>query len=117
MLCCDTVGLGIFTVVGIQTASRHVTDDNAFFFLFIGVLTGVGGGVLRDIMAGQTPYILKKHVYACASLAGALFYVYLSDFLGESISMVAAAFLVVLIRLLATRYCWDLPKATTDEIG
>ena len=91
--------------------------DYRFLSIFLGVLTGVGGGVLRDIMAGQTPYILKKHVYACASLAGALFYVYLSDFLGESISMVAAAFLVVLIRLLATRYCWDLPKATTDEIG
>ena len=47
----------------------------------------------------------------------ALFYVYLSDFLGESISMVAAAFLVVLIRLLATRYLLGSPQGTTDEIG
>ena len=69
MLWCDTVGLGIFTVVGIQTASRHVTDDNAFFFLFIGVLTGVGGGVIRDIMASETPYILVREVYASASIA------------------------------------------------
>ena len=56
-------------------------------------------------------------MYACASLAGALFYVYLSDLIGENISMIAGACLVVLIRLLATRYCWDLPKATTDDIG
>ena len=113
----DAVGLAAFTVTGIDTAMMAGYGDYRFLSIFLGVLTGVGGGVLRDIMAGQTPYILKKHVYACASLAGALFYVYLSDFLGESISMVAAAFLVVLIRLLATRYCWDLPKATTDEIG
>ena len=113
----DAVGLAAFTVTGSDTAMMAGYGDYRFLSIFLGVLTGVGGGVLRDIMAGQTPYILKKHVYACASLAGALFYVYLSDFLGESISMVAAAFLVVLIRLLATRYCWDLPKATTDEIG
>ena len=55
MLWCDTAGLGIFTVVGIQTASRILPQDNPFFFVFIGVLTGVGGGVLRDIMAGETP--------------------------------------------------------------
>ena len=42
MLWCDTAGLGIFTVVGIQTASRILPQDNTFFFIFIGVLTGVG---------------------------------------------------------------------------
>ena len=40
--------------------------------MFVGVLTGVGGGVMRDVLAGNTPYILVKHVYACASLAGAV---------------------------------------------
>ena len=86
-----------------------------FLSIFLGVLTGVGGGVLRDIMAGQTPYILKKHVYACASLAGAIFYVYLSGALGSNAAMVTGALLVIAIRLLATKYCWDLPKATADE--
>ena len=52
MMLCDTLGLGIFTVVGIQAAASVVTDNNTFFFVFVGVLTGVGGGVLRDIMAG-----------------------------------------------------------------
>ena len=60
MLWCDTAGLGIFTVVCIQTASRILPQDNTFFFIFFGVLTGVGGGVLRDIMAGETPYILVR---------------------------------------------------------
>ena len=44
MFWCDTAGLGIFTVVGIQTASRMMQENNTFFFVFIGVLTGVGGG-------------------------------------------------------------------------
>ena len=72
MLWCDTAGLGIFTVVGIQTASRILPQDNPFFFVFIGVLTGVGGGVLRDIMAGETPYILVREIYASAAIAGGL---------------------------------------------
>lgn len=72
MLWCDTAGLGIFTVVGIQTASRILPQDNPFFFVFIGVLTGVGGGVLRDIMAGETPYILVREIYASAAIAGVL---------------------------------------------
>ena len=68
MFWCDTAGLGIFTVVGIQAAVRAVGGENVFFFVFIGTLTGVGGGVLRDIMAGETPYILVKHIYACAAI-------------------------------------------------
>lgn len=72
MFWCDTAGLGIFTVVGIQAAVRAVGGENVFFFVFIGTLTGVGGGVLRDIMAGETPYILVKHIYACAAIAGGI---------------------------------------------
>lgn len=111
----DAVGLAAFTVTGIDTAAMAGYGEYHFLSIFLGVLTGVGGGVLRDIMAGQTPYILKKHVYACASLAGAIFYVYLSGALGSNVAMVTGALLVIAIRLLATKYCWDLPKATADE--
>lgn len=108
----DAVGLAAFTVTGIDTAILAGYQDYRFLSIFLGVLTGVGGGVLRDIMAGQTPYILRKHVYACASLAGALCYVFADDLLGTDASLVISACLVVLIRLLATRYCWNLPRAT-----
>lgn len=108
----DAIGLAAFTVTGIDTAVMAGYEDYRFLSIFLGVLTGVGGGVLRDIMAGQTPYILRKHVYACASLAGALCYVYLSDLLTGDVSMVISAVLVVLVRMLATRYCWNLPTAT-----
>ena len=68
----DAIGLAAFTVTGIDTAVLAGYGDYHFLSVFLGVLTGVGGGVLRDIMAGNTPYIFVKHVYASASLAGAL---------------------------------------------
>lgn len=111
----DAVGLGAFTVTGIDTAVLAGYGKYHFLSIFLGVLTGVGGGVLRDIMAGQTPYILRKHVYASASIAGAVCYVLLADWLTGDASMIISAFLVILIRLLATRYCWNLPTATKKQ--
>ena len=108
----DAVGLGAFTVTGINTAVMAGYGAYRFLAVFLGVLTGVGGGVLRDIMAGETPYILRKHFYACASIIGAIVYTYLLEFAGGDFAVVVSACLVVVIRLLATRYCWNLPKAT-----
>lgn len=107
----DAVGLGAFTVVGIDTAIEAGYGDYRFLMVFLGVITGVGGGILRDIMAGQTPAVLKKHVYACASIAGAICYVLLLDAFGTDISMIVSAVLVVVIRVLARHYKWNLPRA------
>lgn len=107
----DAIGLGAFTVVGIDTAIDAGYGDYRFLMVFLGVITGVGGGILRDIMAGQTPAVLKKHVYACASIAGAVCYVVLMDIWGMDISMIVSALLVVVIRVLARHYKWNLPRA------
>ena len=58
----DSLGLGIFTVVGIRIAYRCTETPTLFLLVFVGVVTGVGGGLLRDVMAGDTPYIFVKHV-------------------------------------------------------
>ena len=107
----DAVGLGAFTVVGINTAISAGFEEYRFFLVFLGVITGVGGGILRDIMANETPAILKKHIYACASLAGALLYTYTRG-LSRELSMVCSALLVVIIRILARKYRWNLPHVT-----
>lgn len=107
----DAVGLGAFTVVGIDTAIGAGYEEYQFLMVFLGVITGVGGGILRDIMAGQTPYVLKKHVYACASIAGAICYVILLNRVRQDIAMIVSASLVVVIRVLARRYKWNLPSA------
>ena len=111
LLITDSLGLGIFTVVGIRTAIEAGKGENWFLLIFVGVITGVGGGLLRDIMAGNTPYIFVKHVYASASLAGAILCVLLWKPLGATAAMSISAVVIIVIRFLAARYKWSLPKA------
>ena len=109
MLIFDTIGLGIFTVTGMNTA-KNAGYDQTFLRVFVGVITGVGGGLLRDIMAQEKPYILTKHIYACASVLGAVVCVCLNVILDDLASMAAGLFVVVLVRIFATHYRWNLPK-------
>ncbi len=111
LLVMDSVGLGLFTVVGVQTALVSEVEANAFLSSFVGVLTGVGGGLMRDVLAGDSPYIFAKDFYACASIIGALACATLWPLIGESASMMIGAILIVILRLLAANYRWSLPKA------
>ena len=61
LLLFDAIGLGIFTVIGVQTAYIATGELNAFLAIFVGVVTGCGGGVMRDVFAGSPPYIFVKH--------------------------------------------------------
>ena len=115
MLIMDSVGLGIFTVVGVNTGIAHGYMDYMFLLVFLGTITGVGGGLLRDIMAGVPPYILVKHIYACASIVGAVVCVLLYRHYGAVISMVGASAVVCLIRYLAAHYRWNLPKLKRED--
>ena len=111
LLVMDTVGLGIFTVVGINVAYEQAAEPSAFLLIFVGTVTGVGGGVLRDVLAGNTPYIFVKHVYACASLLGAAACVLLHAAAGGTWAMLTGLAVVVLIRFLSAYFRWNLPKA------
>ncbi len=105
----DAIGLGIFTVVGINTAI-NAGYDQKFLLVFVGVLTGVGGGLLRDMMAQEKPYILTKHIYACASIAGGVLCILCVNSVGRLPAMLSGTCLVILIRVLASHYRWSLPK-------
>ena len=109
MLLMDSAGLGIFTVMGVRTAWHCVEEPPLYLLVFVGAVTGVGGGLLRDIMARDMPYIFIKHIYACASLAGALLCGLMRP-VGEMPAMVAGAALVFVIRCLSAHYRWNLPK-------
>jgi uncharacterized membrane protein YeiH len=106
----DSIGLGIFTVVGVNVGLTNFSNSNLFLLVFLGVITGVGGGILRDVMAGKTPYIFLKHIYASASTAGAALCSILWPFIGKKYSMMLGAIVVIMIRLLAAYYKWNLPK-------
>lgn len=109
----DAVGLGVFTVVGINAAMQAGFTDNWFFTVFLGATTGCGGGILRDIIIREIPSVFTKRVYAVASLTGgALYYLLLVTFqVGNIISVSASIALIFTLRLLASVFRWDLPKA------
>lgn len=115
MLVMDSVGLGVFTVSGIQAGYAATSIHGVILLSFVGVVTGVGGGVLRDMMAGDRPYIFVKHFYASASLIGAIFCTVLWNNIDQRIAMTGGAAIILVLRLMAARYRWSLPKAKPDR--
>lgn len=113
----DSVGLGLFTVLGVSAVFNAGFGNNFFFTIFLGTVTGVGGGVFRDIIAQNTPYIFVKHIYACASMLGAIVCFSLHLFASEDIAILVGSCVVVIVRLLAAKFRWSLPKVklTSDE--
>ena len=107
LLMMDSVGLGIFSVMGVQVALS--VNSNLCTVVFVGLVTGVGGGIMRDMMTGQPPMVFVKHFYASASLIGALLCALLWPHIGEAAAMIAGAVTVIVLRLLAARYHWNLP--------
>jgi len=107
MVFIDAVGLAAFTVIGCRTA---LPFDNFWLQVFLGVLTGVGGGVVRDIFAAQKPMIFVRHFYAAASIAGAVAYSLLQP-VNDALSLVVGTVMIIVLRMLAAKYKWHLPKA------
>ena len=99
-------GFAVFTVIVVRAGMVY---DSIFLSVFVGMLTGVGGGVLRDLFVNEKPYIFVKHFYACASISGALVAA-LCWSLGEIPAMAIGAVVVFILRILAARFHWSLPK-------
>lgn len=111
LLWADSAGLGLFTVYGIRVAIMAGYESNGFLLVFVGVITGVGGGVIRDLFAGDRPYIFVKHIYACASIAGAVLCAVLRPAAGLEFAMTAGFAVIVIIRLCSAKFRWSLPRA------
>ena len=75
------------------------------------MITGVGGGVMRDLFAGDRPYIFVKHVYACAALLGAIAFAALKPLVGLDGATIIGFALIVVIRFCSAHFHWSLPKA------
>ena len=103
----DTLGLAAFTILGMETTIRFLNTDQFLLIAFVGLITGVGGGMFRDVLAGIMPAVLRKHVYACASLVGAICYLGLLCAMPRGYAMFTGAMIVVVIRLLASHYKWN----------
>ena len=110
LMIADSVGLGVFTVVGVNACFENIPNPNAFTAIFLGVITGVGGGVLRDVFSMNLPKIFVKHFYACASIAGAIVAYFAHIYFGALIASIAGAVVVITLRFLASFLRWNLPK-------
>lgn len=107
----DALGLGIFAVIGTQAGIQAGRGSNAFLCIFLGMTTGVGGGILRDMMCGDIPSVLRRHIYAVAAICGSgLFYLlnYLS--VDSATASLAGMAFTVVIRLLSWHQRWHLPR-------
>ncbi|MBE6780003.1 MAG: trimeric intracellular cation channel family protein [Ruminococcaceae bacterium] len=107
----DALGLAAFSVTGVEVTCAAGYSDNAVLAVVLGVITGVGGGVLRDVLVNEKPYILVKHIYAVASLIGAVVYYFVGIYFGnELIGTIISVLLTITIRMLAAKFRWNLPK-------
>jgi uncharacterized membrane protein YeiH len=114
--------LSFFCVVGAEIALS--AGSGAFIAVVMGVMTATFGGVIRDILGGEVPVILRREIYATAALAGALVFVAMAAYGLPGIPAVLAGFLVCLaVRTLALSRGWSLPPyrarpgRSPDELG
>ena len=105
----DTVGVALYTILGVQKALAH--DVNPIAAVLLGMVSAVFGGVLRDTLINEIPLIFKKEIYATACLAGAFLFVLLNYLKVDSnICFFAGIVLIILIRIISVRYKIALPK-------
>lgn len=109
LLLFDSIGLGFFTVLGIQQGILHKMDP--IICIALGTITACFGGVIRDISLNNIPLIFQREIYATACIFGGIIYFMLvkanvSGILLKGICITA----IVTIRLLAIRYNWQLPQ-------
>lgn len=110
---CDAMGLGIFSVLGADAAVQYGHGGNLFLTVFVGVVTGVGGGVMRDLFAGRTPVIMRRDIYAICSIAGTLLFCWLRRVIPEPAAMLSCAGFICVFRLAMVRCHATLPLSST----
>ena len=111
----DALGLGVFVTVGVDTVAQRGYSQNAFLAIFIGTVTCIGGGMMRDIMLGSIPMVLRKQVYAVPCTLGAVIYYYGKPVLHETPAVIITVIFVITVRVLAAHFRWDLPKIRMDS--
>jgi len=110
----DAAGLGLFSVSGTQKALA--LGLNPFIAALLGMLTGIGGGMLRDVLVGEVPTVLRKDLYALAALAGAAVVVVGPlVHLPPAAATIGGATLCFAVRLVAIWRRWDLPTPDRFE--
>ncbi|MAZ25475.1 MAG: hypothetical protein CL868_00120 [Cytophagaceae bacterium] len=110
----DTLGIGLYTVVGIETAL--VAGLHPIICIALGTMTACFGGVIRDILCNEIPVIFRKEIYATACILGGATYFLLRVFLkDENYLFIIAGLVVIVVRLVAVRFKVSLPSIYREE--
>jgi uncharacterized membrane protein YeiH len=104
----DAVGLGVFTAVGAK-AAIGLGYDEPFIILSMGLITGIGGGVVRDVFSREIPYVFRKEVYAVASILGAGSLALVHDYVPVTFAMYSCLLITFLVRVLCVMYSVNFP--------
>ena len=106
----DAVGLGVFSVVG-ATIAYEIVGLSFLPIVFGGMITAIGGGILRDIIVRDIPIVFVKEIYAVASLVGILvFYLILSVEADLYVATIVGLVVATGVRLVAMKLNWNLPR-------
>ena len=112
----DALGLAAFSITGVEIACISEYKNNFILVITLGVITGVGGGVLRDVLVNEKPYILVRHIYAVVSIMGSCIYYLLSVMFGHKVfATITVIVFTVFMRLLAAKFRWELPKIELND--
>ena len=107
----DAIGLGVFSVSGVNVAIDAGYADTPLLAITVGVITGIGGGMIRDLLSSEIPSVLHKNVYALPAILGASLYYVLAILQINSLLAVLAAFSLIFgLRMAATYFRWQLPR-------
>lgn len=110
----DTIGIGLYTVVGIETGL--VAELHPLICIALGTMTACFGGVIRDILCNEIPVIFRKEIYATACIIGGITFFILKEFLNDqNYLFIIAGLVVIIIRLLAVIFKISLPSLYKKE--
>lgn len=103
----DTVGIGLFTILGIQVALQY--NLRIEVCLLMGIISATFGGVIRDVLTNEIPLIFRKEIYATACFVGGLVYFLMSEISSiENLNILTSILVVIVIRYLSIRNKWTL---------
>ncbi len=103
LLIFDSIGLGVFTLAGMQKAINYGIDTE--YAVILGVTTATAGGIIRDILANEVPLILQKEIYATACFAGAFIYLLLEYFnINYHYNSLITIIFIVVLRTIAVKF-------------
>ena len=107
----DAIGLGVFAIIG-ATFAYNLAGLNFLAIMLAGMLTAVGGGILRDVFVAQVPIVFVKEFYVSASFIGITVFYFTLYFGGELYSAtILGIILTTTLRLIAMKFNWNLPRA------